>query len=84
MGAAAGVGGIGFDMFMASGFYFDLSEIGAITYFVLIIAICLENFATQNQKEAESIILILECWLGKYGLCQSINLVQPPTVTFVS
>ncbi|MCP1493688.1 phosphonate transport system permease protein [Peribacillus frigoritolerans] len=51
MGAAAGAGGIGFDMFMASGFYFDLSEIGAITYFILIIAICLEIFATQIKRK---------------------------------
>ncbi len=48
MGAA---GGIGFDMFMASGFYFDLCEIGAITYFILIVAICLEIFATRIKKK---------------------------------
>ncbi|MFJ7937455.1 carbon-phosphorus lyase complex subunit PhnI [Peribacillus sp. NPDC096622] len=53
MGAAAGAGGIGFDMFMASGFYFDLSEIGAITYFILIIAICLEIFATQIKRKLQ-------------------------------
>ncbi|MDO7487821.1 carbon-phosphorus lyase complex subunit PhnI [Peribacillus frigoritolerans] len=53
MGAAVGVGGIGFDMFMASGFYFDLSEIGAITYFILIIAICLEIFATQIKRKLQ-------------------------------
>lgn len=51
MGAAAGAGGIGFDMFMASGFYFDLREIGAITYFILIVAICLEIFATRIKKK---------------------------------
>ncbi|KJS88550.1 MAG: phosphonate ABC transporter permease [Desulfosporosinus sp. BICA1-9] len=42
MGAAAGAGGIGFDLFMASGFYFDLREVGLITYFVLAFAIVLE------------------------------------------
>ena len=31
MGAAAGAGGIGYDMFMASSFYYDLREVGAIT-----------------------------------------------------
>ncbi|RFU69036.1 ABC transporter permease subunit [Peribacillus saganii] len=47
MGAAAGAGGIGFDMFMASGFYFDLREVGVITYFVLAFAIALELIATK-------------------------------------
>jgi phosphonate transport system permease protein len=47
MGAAAGAGGIGFDMFMASSFYLDLREIGMITYFVLTFAILLEVFATK-------------------------------------
>ncbi|MDE5414749.1 PhnE/PtxC family ABC transporter permease [Alkalihalobacterium chitinilyticum] len=47
MGAAAGAGGIGFDMFMASAFYYDIREIGAITYFILIVAILLEILATQ-------------------------------------
>ncbi|MBA9026002.1 ABC-type phosphate/phosphonate transport system permease subunit [Peribacillus huizhouensis] len=47
----AGAGGIGFDMFMASGFNFDLREIGAITYFILIVAICIEIFATRIKKK---------------------------------
>ncbi len=47
MGAAAGAGGIGFDMFMASAFYYDIREIGVITYFILAIAIMLEVFATK-------------------------------------
>jgi phosphonate transport system permease protein len=47
MGAAAGAGGIGFDMFMASSHYLDLREIGMITYFVLTFAILLEIFATK-------------------------------------
>lgn len=47
MGAAAGAGGIGFDMFMASGFYLDLREVGTITYFVLFFAILLEIVATR-------------------------------------
>ncbi len=46
MGAAAGAAGIGFDMFMASGFYFDLQEVGIITYFVLAFAIVLEILST--------------------------------------
>jgi phosphonate transport system permease protein len=47
MGAAAGAGGIGFDMFMASGFYFDLREVGTITYFILVVAILLEIIASR-------------------------------------
>lgn len=51
MGAAAGAGGIGFDMFMASSFYLDIREIGAITYFILAIAILLEMVAIQLKKK---------------------------------
>lgn len=49
MGAAAGAGGIGFDLFMAGGFYFDLSEVGLITYIILAMAIVLE-VASANVK----------------------------------
>lgn len=52
MGAAAGAGGIGFDMFMASSYYLDLREIGMITYFVLTFAILLELFATKLKSKA--------------------------------
>ncbi|MEC1523825.1 ABC transporter permease subunit [Neobacillus niacini] len=51
MGAAAGAGGIGFDMFMASSFYLDIREIGAITYFILAIAILLELVAIRLKKK---------------------------------
>ncbi|ATW26641.1 PhnE/PtxC family ABC transporter permease [Candidatus Formimonas warabiya] len=47
MGAAAGAAGIGFDLFMASGFYFDLREVGLITYYILAFAIILETFSTR-------------------------------------
>lgn len=47
MGAAAGAGGIGFELFMASGFYFDLQEVGFITYAILFIAIILEIVSTR-------------------------------------
>lgn len=42
VGAAAGAGGLGFQLAMASGFYFDLHEIGVIVYMVLIVAAALE------------------------------------------
>lgn len=47
MGAAAGAGGIGFELFMASGFYFDLREVGFITYAILFIAVVLEVMSTR-------------------------------------
>jgi phosphonate transport system permease protein len=47
MGAAAGAAGIGFDLFMDSGFYFDLREIGMITYFILAFAMILETISTR-------------------------------------
>lgn len=47
MGAAAGAGGIGFELFMASGFYYDLREVGFITYMILLIAIMLEMHSSK-------------------------------------
>ncbi len=49
MGAAAGAAGIGFDLFMASGYYFDLREVGLVAYFILAFAIMLE-FISVNMK----------------------------------
>jgi phosphonate transport system permease protein len=50
MGAAAGAGGIGYEMFMASGFYLDLKEVGTITYFILTFAILFEVLATRIKR----------------------------------
>ena len=47
VGAAAGAGGIGFDLFMAGNFYFDLRELGFITYLVVAAVIALELVATK-------------------------------------
>ena len=47
MGAAAGASGVGFDLYMASGYYFDLREVGLITYLILAVAIVLETIATR-------------------------------------
>ncbi|MCE4956006.1 PhnE/PtxC family ABC transporter permease [Macrococcoides caseolyticum] len=47
MGAAAGAGGIGYELFMASAFYFDLNEVGMITYMVLVVAFILEFISTR-------------------------------------
>jgi len=42
MGAAAGAGGIGYELFMAGNFYFNIREIGLVAYFILAFAIVLE------------------------------------------
>ncbi|ANE45825.1 phosphonate ABC transporter permease [Paenibacillus swuensis] len=51
MGAAAGAGGIGYDLFMASAYYYDVREIGAITYLILAFAILLELLAGRIKKK---------------------------------
>ncbi|MCU6710180.1 ABC transporter permease subunit [Paenibacillus sp. J5C_2022] len=51
MGAAAGAGGVGFDMFMASSFYLDMNEVGAITWLILLFAIALETSATRMKNK---------------------------------
>ena len=47
MGAAAGAGGIGYNLFMAGSFYFDLREMGFLTYLVVLAVIALEMAATK-------------------------------------
>lgn len=47
MGAAAGAGGIGFNLFMAGSFYFDLHEMGILTYIVVIAVVILEMISTR-------------------------------------
>lgn len=53
MGAAAGAGGIGFGLFMAGSFYFDLHEMGFLTYVVVIAVIILEMFSTKIKRLAK-------------------------------
>ena len=50
VGAAAGASGIGFDLYMASGYYFDLHAVGLITYLILAFAIALEMIATRMKS----------------------------------
>jgi phosphonate transport system permease protein len=47
VGAAAGAGGIGYNLFMAGYFYLDLHELGFITYIVVIAVVLLEVVATK-------------------------------------
>ena len=46
VGAAAGGGGIGYNLFVAGNFYMDLHQTGSITYLILISVIILEQLAT--------------------------------------
>jgi ABC-type phosphate/phosphonate transport system, permease component len=52
MGAAAGAGGIGYNLFMAGSFYLDLREMGFLTYTVVIAVILLETAATKLKAKA--------------------------------
>ena len=52
IGAAAGAGGIGYNLFMAGIFYLDLHEMGFITYIVVIAVILLEMAATKIKAKA--------------------------------
>lgn len=54
MGAAAGAAGIGFELFMASEFYFDLGEVGMITYLVLACALILETISTRLKGKMQA------------------------------
>lgn len=42
MGAAAGAGGIGYELFMAGAFYYNVQEVGVISYLIVAFAIVLE------------------------------------------
>lgn len=47
MGAAAGAGGIGYNLFMAGSFYFDLREMGYLTYLLVAAVVILEMISTR-------------------------------------
>ncbi len=53
MGAAAGAGGIGYNLFMAGNFYLDLREMGYLTYTVVIAVILLETVATRIKAKVK-------------------------------
>ncbi|WP_218143258.1 PhnE/PtxC family ABC transporter permease [Sporolactobacillus nakayamae] len=54
MGAAAGAGGIGYDMFMDSAFYYNLHEMGVITYLILIVAMLLEFMSIKIKNKVRA------------------------------
>jgi phosphonate transport system permease protein len=51
MGAAAGAGGIGYQLFMSSAYFFDIREIGYITYFLLAVALAMEVVAIRLKSK---------------------------------
>ena len=51
MGAAAGAGGIGYQLYMAAGYFYDIREIGYITYLILAVALIMEIIATRLKKQ---------------------------------
>lgn len=51
MGAAAGAGGIGFELFMSSSFYFNVREVGFIAISILVVALILEVFSTRVKNK---------------------------------
>lgn len=53
MGAAAGAGGVGFNLFMAGNFYFNLHEMGMLTYVVVIAVVILEMASTRIKERAK-------------------------------
>lgn len=53
MGAAAGAGGIGYNLFMAGSFYLNLREMGFLTYVIVIAVILLEIAATKIKAIAK-------------------------------
>ncbi len=54
MGAEAGAGGLGFELYMASAHYFDIREVGMITYFILTVAIILEMVSTRTKTKLKA------------------------------
>ena len=53
VGAAVGAGGIGFNLYMAGNHYFDLRELGFITYIVVAAVILLELVATKIKEKVK-------------------------------
>lgn len=54
MGAAAGAGGIGFNLFMSGNFYYNMREVGAITYLILASVLLLELISIKIKKSFQT------------------------------
>ncbi|WP_331386414.1 hypothetical protein [Salinicoccus sediminis] len=44
--------GIGYELFMSSSFYYDMNEVGMITYMILVVAVLLELVANRLKNAA--------------------------------
>lgn len=53
MGAAAGAGGIGYSLFMAGSFYFDLRETGFLTLIIVAAVILLETVSARIKEKVK-------------------------------
>lgn len=51
VGAVAGAGGVGYQLYLAGSFYHNIHEVGFITYFCLAVAAVLEVVATKLRKQ---------------------------------
>ena len=51
IGAAAGSGGIGYYLFMAGNLYYDIREVGLITYIIFATVIALETLSVRLRKD---------------------------------
>ncbi len=52
VGAVAGAGGIGYQLFLAGSFYYNIHEVGLIVYLCLAVAVVLEVVATWLRKRS--------------------------------
>ena len=50
MGAAAGAGGIGYELYMSAGYFFDMRELGYITYLIIAVALMMEVIAIRLKR----------------------------------
>lgn len=55
IGAAAGSGGIGYYLFMAGNLYYDIREVGLITYIIFATVIALETLSVRLRKQSNRI-----------------------------
>ena len=53
VGAAAGGGGIGYNLFVAGNFYMDLHQTGMITWFILVSVVIFEQIATTIKSKVK-------------------------------
>lgn len=54
MGAVAGAGGIGFELFMSSSYYYDSAEVGFIAIMIFLVAMSLEFTSTRVKKRIKN------------------------------